>query len=91
MKSLEERWMDWWDREEAEHATSVAGKSFAIRGDGAIVCFDDDGYFLLIRNGPIQDLRSKILVENPANGERIDVYVEPIWLCGYYETMEAFF
>lgn len=55
--------------------------SFAVRGDGALVIFDREGYFLLIT-----DKEGTIWLQG-SDGHRETVYCEPVWITGYYEIV----
>lgn len=89
--SLTDRFVQWWNAESNDDPKSPQGKgeTYAIRGDKALVCFDEKGYFLLIReddDNPL-DPQKKIVVKDPLNGETADIYMEPSWLFGYYESL----
>lgn len=56
---------------------------FALRADGALVIFDEDGYFLVVKaegaHGP------DTLWLQSDTGEREAVYMEPAWTWGYFD------
>jgi hypothetical protein len=58
--------------------------SFALRGDGALVIFDKEGYFLLIT-----DEGGTIWLQG-SDGHRENVYCEPVWIAGYYEIVQDY-
>jgi len=74
-----------WDAYQERNMDGQEGEdSFAVRGDGAIVIFDKEGYFLLITDegGTIQLQGS--------DGHRETVYCEPVWIAGYYEIVQDY-
>lgn len=86
---LEIRYANWCEREEDEESQRL--DSFAIRGDGSMVCFDGHGYFLLMWTGPgtIGDEHVPNLIQavDPKTGYKTPVYCEPTWIAGYYDTV----
>ncbi len=82
-KTLNERWAVHQERWEGLEGTPEANRDYAIRGDGAVVVLDSEGYFLIWAP---PGLNGTIVLEAP-DGTREDVYCEPIWLYGYYETL----
>lgn len=93
--SLVVRYTNWAIREEDNcfdpDTTVGRGETFAIRGDGAMVCFDDEGYFLLVWTGPGeiagQKVENLIQVKSPYTDKMYPVYCEPTWIAGYYDTI----
>lgn len=67
--------------------------TFAVRGDGALVCFDEEGYFLLVWTGPGmvggEAVPNLIQAVDPKTNEKARIYCEPAWIVGYYDTVRG--
>lgn len=74
-----------WDAYQERNMDAQEGEdSFAVRGDGALVIFDREGYFLLIT-----DKEGTIWLQG-SDGHGETVYCEPVWITGYYEIVQDY-
>ena len=88
MPTLNERWDA--HLELCADAGPEANGSFAITGEGVLVIFDPHGYFKIVSTGRGVvggESVPNVLALESATGERESVYLEPIWLAGYFETV----
>ena len=82
MSTLFQRWDAYQERDADGQEME---DSFAVRGDGALVIFDKEGYFLLIT-----DEAGIIRLQDP-DGNREIPYCEPVWIAGFYEIVQDYF
>lgn len=99
-KNLRDRWTDWQLANAGDVATEdelkSESKSFAVRGDGELVLFDDQGYFLIKGYGLGEDPTEKgHMVPNVyrlvSADETVvaDAYIEPVDVWGIYEVVQG--
>jgi len=82
VSTLRQRWDEYQERD----ADAQEGEdSFAVRGDGALVIFDREGYFLLIT-----DEGDTIRLQDP-DGHREIPYCESVWIAGFYDIVQDYF
>ncbi len=89
MATLAERWAK--HEEWIGECPDDAGESFALRGDGKLMIFDDEGWFLIVSTGPgpnpgaPSETVPDVLMLEDYKGNREAFYCEPIWLGGYWD------
>lgn len=93
---LSERWTIWVRQNLAENEEPGPDSKFAVRGDGELVLFDDQGYFLIKGTGPGEDPTEKgHMVENvyrlASADETVvaDAYIEPVDVWAMYEVVQG--
>jgi len=90
--TLVQRWNDYQER--SADAQEMED-SFAVRGDGALVIFDREGYFLIVLAGPgippgTSESVENLLMLEDGQGNREPFHCQPIWIAGYYEIMQDY-
>ena len=92
MSTLRQRWDEYQER--SADAQEMED-SFAVRGDGALVIFDREGYFLIVWAGPgippgTSESVENLLMLEDRQGNREPFHCQPIWIAGYYEIMQDY-
>ena len=90
--TLESRYAAWCEREDEFGGERT--DTFALRGDGRLVCLEEDGrYFLIVNTGegvtpdegrPTESLYA---LQDPVTREVKVAYIEPIWVAGYLDSV----
>lgn len=94
-----ERWTKYDEAREAMGSESdyeADRKTYAIRGDGALILFDEEGWFTMQRLPVCEQMDCDreghwFWYACDPDGTPHDVYVEPVWLSGFYESIMAEF
>jgi hypothetical protein len=68
-------------------------QSFAVKPNGDLVIFDEDGYFTLefrnvINPEPRHEGAGRWLYACDPDGTPHEIYCEPIWISGYFDAFD---
>ena len=97
--ALRIRWYRWQDQHGSEAITTSNNgdhsECFGVRGDGATILFDDQGYFLIRETGPGEDPTEpgrtvpSVYRLFSADEELVaDAHIEPIEIAGLHDAIQ---